>query len=283
MKKNRLYFFGFLLVLFTFGSCKSDVEEGDKVVSAYDYALYYSDLEKVIPKGISGNDSLVFVQNYINHWMQEKVMLHFSELNLQEADLNIEQQMENFKNSLLIYQYQKRFVQQNLDTIISDEEISEYYKSHPNDFELKNNIVKVKFIKLEKESKNLKEARKILKKNNPKDVKKLYDLAERYSVNYFLDSNVWILFEDLLKEVPIKTYNHESFLKNNQYIELTDSLYTTLVRIDGFKIKESLSPLSFEYERIRMIILNKRKQALIRKLEDDIFKKAQKEGALKNY
>lgn len=283
MKKNRLYFFGFLLVLFTFGSCKSDVEEGDKVVSAYDYALYYSDLEKVIPKGISGNDSLVFVQNYINHWMQEKVMLHFSELNLQEADLNIEQQMENFKNSLLIYQYQKRFVQQNLDTIISDEEISEYYKSHPNDFELKNNIVKVKFIKLEKESKNLKEARKILKKNNPKDVKKLYDLAERYSVNYFLDSNVWILFEDLLKEVPIKTYNHESFLKNNQFIELTDSLYTTLVRIDGFKIKESLSPLSFEYERIRMIILNKRKQALIRKLEDDIFKKAQKEGALKNY
>lgn len=283
MKKNRLYFFGFLLVLFTFGSCKSDVEEGDKVVSAYDYALYYSDLDKVIPKGISGNDSLVFVQNYINHWMQEKVMLHFSELNLQEADLNIEQQMENFKNSLLIYQYQKRFVQQNLDTIISDEEISEYYKSHPNDFELKNNIVKVKFIKLEKESKNLKEARKILKKNNPKDVKKLYDLAERYSVNYFLDSNVWILFEDLLKEVPIKTYNHESFLKNNQFIELTDSLYTTLVRIDGFKIKESLSPLSFEYERIRMIILNKRKQALIRKLEDDIFKKAQKEGALKNY
>jgi len=283
LKKNRLYIFGFLIVLFTIGSCNSDKEEGVKVASAYDYTLYYSDLAKVIPKGISGNDSLVFVQNYINHWLQQKVLLHFSELNLQEADLNLDQQIENYKNSLLIYHYQKRFVQQNLDTLISDEEISEYYKSHPNDFELKNNIVKVKFIKLEKDSKNIKEARKILKENKPKDIEKLNDLAERYAVNYFLDSNVWILFEDLLKEVPIKTYNHESFLKNNQYFELTDSLYTTLVRINGFKIKESLSPLSFEYERIRMIILNKRKQALVRKLEDDVFIQAQKEGALKNF
>jgi len=141
----------------------------------------------------------------------------------------------------------------------------------------------VKFLKLDKESKNIKEIRKLLKANRPEDVEKLKDLAERYSVNYFLDSDVWILFEDLLKAVPIKTYNHESFLKNNQYFELSDSLYTTLVRINGFKIKESISPLSFEYERIRMIILNKRKQVMIKKLEDDIFAKAQEEGALKNY
>jgi len=263
--------------------CAPQEKERAKVATAYEYNLYITDLAKVIPNGLSGNDSLVFVQNYINHWMQEKVLLHFAQLNLQESDLDIEGQIERYKNSLLTYNYQKRFVQQNLDTLVSDEEISEYYKSHSNDFELKDNIVKVNFIKLNKDSKNIKEARKLLKKNKPEDKEKLNDLAERYAVNYFLDSNVWILFEDLLKEIPIKTYNHESFLKNNKYFELTDSLYTTLGRINGFKIKESISPLSFEYERIRMIILNKRKRMLIRKLEDDIFAKAQEEGALKNY
>ena len=283
MKKNKLYYVILAFAFLSFVGCTQEEEEGIRVASAYDYNLYLSDLERVIPKDLSGNDSLIFVQNYINHWMQEKVLLHFSNLNLQESGMEIEQQIEDYRNSLLIYSYQKTFVQQNLDTVVMDEEVNEFYQSHSKDFELKNNIVKVKFLKLDKDSKNIKEARKLLKANKPEDVDKLTDLAERYAINYFLDSDVWILFEDLLKAVPIKTYNHESFLKNNQYFEITDSLYTTLVRISGFKIKESISPLSFEYERIRMIILNKRKQALVKKLEDDVFEKAQKEGALKNY
>jgi len=283
LKKNRLYHIILALTFLSFFGCTTKNDEGVKVASAYNDVLYLSDLEEVIPKDLGDNDSLIFVQNYINHWMQEKVLLHFSTLNLEEANLNMEEQIENYRNSLLIYNYQKRYIQQNLDTMITDEEISEFYQSHSTDFELKDNIVKVKFLKLDKKSKNIKEIRKLLKANQPEDVEKLRDLAERYSVNYFLDSDVWILFEDLLKAVPIKTYNQESFLKNNQYFELSDSLYTTLVRISGFKIKESVSPLSFEYERIRMIILNKRKQVMIKKLEDDIFAKAQEEGALKNY
>ena len=100
------------------------------MASAYDYNLYLSDLVSVIPKDLSGNDSLVFVQNYVNHWMQEKVLLHFSDLNLKESGLEIDKQIEDYRNSLLIYSYQKRFIQQNLDTVVLDEEINEFYQSH---------------------------------------------------------------------------------------------------------------------------------------------------------
>lgn len=283
MKKNNLILTLILALTLPALSCRQEEEEKVVVASAYDYNLYASDIQEMMPREMSPSDSVVFVQNYINHWMQERVLLHYANQNLHPEAIDIERQIENYKNSLLIYHYQTRYVRQNLDTIVTDEEISEYYHSHLDDFQLKNNIVKVMFIKLDNDSKNIKVARKLLKQNKPEDRSKLTDLAERFSVNYFLDNDVWILFEDLLKEVPIKTYNHELFLKNAKYVEVKDSAYTTLVRINGFKIKDNVSPLSFEYERIRMIILNKRKQTLIRKLEEDIYKKAREEGTLKIY
>lgn len=280
LKINSITFlFAFIVLL---SACQvQQEEEGEVIASAYEFKLYLSDLERDIPDGLHGNDSLLFVQNYINRWMQEKVILHSSIENLNDEDKQLEDKVEKYRNSLLIYNYHKRFIQQNLDTIVSDQEVNEYYQSHLKDFELKDNIVKVMFIKLDKESKNIKEVKKLMKSNLPEDRVKIKDLADRVAVNYFLDDEAWLLFDDLLKEVPIKTYNQESFLKNNTFFSIDDSLYTTLVKINGFQIKNSVSPLSFEYDRISSIILNKRKLMLITRLENDLMERARNEGKLK--
>jgi hypothetical protein len=50
-----------------------------------------------------------------------------------------------------------------------------------------------------------------------------------------------------------------------------------------FALKRVFPPLSFEYDRIRHIILNKRKMMLLSKLEDDLLDKARTEGALETF
>jgi len=85
----------------------------------------------------------------------------------------------------------------------------------------------------------------------------------------------------LLKQIPIKTYNQEEFLKNHRDLEYQDSAYIYLVRFKDFKIKESISPLSFEKERIRNIILNKRKIDLIKKMREDILNELKRKMILK--
>ncbi|MBN2745813.1 MAG: hypothetical protein JXR34_03730 [Bacteroidales bacterium] len=282
LKNNGLLFLFLAGTLLLALSCQNDKEE-QIVAVAYNYKLLAEDLAQEMPDVLHGRDSVIFVQNYINRWMQEKVLLYQSAQNLGEDEMNIEKKIEKYRNSLLIFNYQKKFVQQNLDTIVSEQEISEYYQSHLNDFELKDNIVKVMFIKFENDSRNIKEAKNILKNYSPEDKEKLVDLSNRYAINYFLEDEMWLLFDDLLKEVPLKTYNQEVFLKNNKFVEIQDSLYTTLVLFNGFRIKESVSPLSFEYDRIKSIILNKRKQLLIRQLEEDIMEKARNDGALKTF
>jgi hypothetical protein len=53
-----------------------------------------------------------------------------------------------------------------------------------------------------------------------------------------------------------------------------------MLRINNYKIEDSVSPLAFEYDNIRSLIINIRKMQLIDKMEEDVFKEAQEEGAI---
>jgi hypothetical protein len=48
------------------------------------------------------------------------------------------------------------------------------------------------------------------------------------------------------------------------------------VAIAAYKSKESISPLNFETENIRAILLNKRKADMLSRMEEDLFNEAVK-------
>jgi hypothetical protein len=87
----------------------------------------------------------------------------------------------------------------------------------------------------------------------------------------------------LLKEIPIKTYDKEQFLKNNRQVEIEDSSLIYLVNIQGFMIKNSLSPLSFERKNIISMIMNERKLKLIDDMEQNAYEEAKKSGDVEIY
>ena len=190
--------------------------------------------------------------------------------------MDFTQQLDNYRNSLIIYAYENELVKQKLDTLVSDEEVENYYSANQQNFLLKDNIVQVQYVKLPLKSAHIKQFKKLLDTDNSAEKTKLSEECEKYAADYFLDDQNWLLFNDLLKQIPVKTYNQEEFLKNHRDLEYQDSLYTYLVRFHDFKIKESISPLSFEKEREKSIILNKRKIDLIRKMHTDIYEKALK-------
>ena len=88
---------------------------------------------------------------------------------------------------------------------------------------------------------------------------------------HILGDTNWIRFDDLLKDLPLPADNQELFLSTRKYVEIEDSSNVYLVNIRAYKIKESQSPLAFEKTRIRSIILNQRKLALLAKMEEDSY------------
>jgi len=248
------------------------------VARVYSDYLYESDLKSVIPKGTQAKDSIVLAKSYIDTWIHQRLVIHQAEQNLTSAQMDFTQQLDNYKNSLIIYTYENELVKQKLDTLVTDEDIENYYDVNQQNFLLKDNIVQLQYVKLPLKSAYIKQFRKLLGSDNPTDKTRLTRQCEQYASDYFLDDQNWVPFGDLLKQIPIKTYNQEEFLKNHRQLEYQDSAYIYLVRFMDFKIKESVSPLSFEKDRIRNILLNKRKIDLTKKMHEDIFEQAQKKN-----
>ncbi len=253
---------------------KNEESKKEIVVRAFNKYLYRTDLKDLVPAATSAQDSVVIVKNYIDNWIRQQVLLNKAENNLSAEKKNVDKQLEDYRNSLILFAYEKELIEQKLDTVVSVHEIEEYYRNNQSDFELKDNIIKVLYLKLEKSSPKIEKVKQWYKSENPKDRVLLEDYCHQYAINFFLDDNIWLLFDDLLKEIPIKTYDKEQYLKNNRFIEIVDSSAIYFVHIKGFKIKDSLSPISFEKENIKNIILNQRKLKLIQEMEKKTYLEA---------
>jgi hypothetical protein len=272
-----------LLILITGCSTFFKKKTEHAVARVYSDYLYESDLKSVIPKGTPSKDSIGVARSYIDAWIHQRLVIHQAEKNLTSDQMDFTQQLDNYKNSLIIYTYENELIRQKLDTLVTDEDIENYYSANQQNFLLKDNIVQLQYVKLPLKSAYVKQFRKLLGSDNATDKTRLSQQCEHYASDYFLDDQNWLPFNDLLKQIPIKTYNQEEFLKNHRELEYQDSAFIYLVRFKDFKIKESISPLSFEKEHIRNIILNKRKIDLIKKMREDIFEQAQKKNDFEIY
>jgi hypothetical protein len=273
-----------LLCLSALCSCnlfkKKDAAGKDAIARAYNKYLYHDDLEDVLQGNALKQDSATVIKSFIDNWIHQQVVMHKAETNLDDEKKNVENQLEEYRNSLIRYAYERELILQKLDTNVTDKEIEKFYNSNPDNFQLKNNILKVIFVKLNKKSPKLGKVRDLYKSDNAKDKAWITDYCRQYALNYYLDDNTWLQFDDLLKEIPIKTYDQEQFLQNNRNIEVEDSTNIYLISIKGFKIKNSLSPLSFEKNNIRTMLINQRKLKLIEDMEKQAYEEAKRKGEI---
>ena len=180
-------------------------------------------------------------------------------------------QLEDYRASLLSFAYEQELIRQKLDTLVSEKEIENYYNAYPGNFELKNNIIKLRYVKLPLKAPNPDKVKTWLKQG---DNNKLEQYCRLYAVNYLLHDDDWLMMEDVLKEIPLGDYSSEQFSRNNRLLEIKDKDYLYLVNISGFMVKETKAPLSFAKENIRNIILNKRKIRLIQQMQEEAYREA---------
>ena len=220
--KNFLFL---LLILIT--SCFGEVNKSSENILArvYKEYLYESELEEIVPPGTNPKDSILIVQNYINNWVSQKLILNKARRNLLDEDLQFEKQLEEYRNSLIIYQYESKLISQNLDTIVSDEELETYYNDNLGNFQLKDNIVKIYYARFDSNIPELRKVRRFFYSANPEHRDSLDVYIEKFADLFYLDDETWILFDDVLRYVPIKTYNQEAYLQNHRKIEIKKEPY----------------------------------------------------------
>ena len=268
----------FALILLT--SCSGFLKKKTErsLARVNDEYLFESDLKGVVPPGISSKDSIILVKSFIDNWVRQRLILHQAEKNLQGSALDFSKQLENYKNSLIIFEYENLLVRQKLDTVITDEEISNYFNTNQSTFLVRDNVVRVQYAKLPLKSRFIPQARLLLLSDKPDDRNKLADLCEQQSFGYFIDDAKWIYFSDLANVIPLRPADQEEFLKKNRQVEVSDETFTYLIRFREYRLRDSNSPLELEKQKIHDIILNKRKMELLGRMHEFIYQDALKKN-----
>jgi len=249
----------------------------------YGKELYISDLNRSIPNGLDSLDSAVMAEGIIDAWLTKQVLVKQAENNLTTDLEEIDRKLEEYRSDLLIYAYQKEFINQNLDTVVNEEEISAYYEENRADFLLKDIILKVRYIKLDTNAPSILKAEQWLMSNNPEDVEELEDYCYQYAVNFYLDEQNWLYLDDFLKELPLTGSQRSQLLKTGKLIRLADPLYIYLIRVLDYKLKDAISPLSLEKDNIRNTIINERRIQLLEEMEADLYNNALRDNEIKIY
>lgn len=276
--KNLVFIIILIIALPSCAYFKTKIDQKDSIARVHETFLYLSDLKGLVPDGISVEDSTLLVKNFIDNWIRQTLLLQKAEKNISIDQHNINKQLDSYRKSLIIFAYEEEIIKQKLDTLVSMDEIKEYYESNSANFELKRNIMKFDFVKLNKLSPKIEKVKKWFNANDDNNKQKLESYCHQYAVRYSLNDTAWYYFEDVLKDIPMQTYEQERFLKYNTSIELEDSLHLYFVRIKNFRIKDSSSPLELEKIKIKNIIINQRKLKLLNRVEKMVYDEAVKNG-----
>jgi len=269
-------------ILFAF-ACNNKADSDAIIAQVGDKVLYLAELQDIIPDDSSPEDSLMLGEKYVKDWIVDQVVVKKAEENLSEEQKNFEELIENYRKTLLTYSYEQELVRQQLDTNVSNEEIEKYYNDNIQNFELRDYIVKVKFCALASDSKDLKQLKKLFYSSDPKDFLKWEALCIEKQASYYIDEDRWMLWEDLVKKIPIEVFDVESFLTRNKSVEVEKNGNTHLIAFLDYQLSGSRSPLSFEKERIKAMIINKRKLDLISKMKEDLYQQAVSNNEVENY
>lgn len=274
-----------VLVLLSLTGCNGYLSQSDRVVVAecYGVRLYADELQGMFPSDIGKMDSLAQVNAYVNSWIHRQILVHQAEINLPAEQLDFSKQLEDYRNSLVIYAYETQMIEQYLDTVVGDEEIAAYYEENKENFQLRSTMVKVAYVILDEECSQMKEFKKLMSDRDTLDLAQLDVLVESDAVSGFLDVDSWVRLDDLLEQVPIEIYNFESFLKKNKFVSFEKDNLTYMVRFEDYLLEKSVSPLEIERENIKDVLLLKRKKELLSRLNVELYEKAQKEKVFEIY
>jgi hypothetical protein len=232
--------------------------------------LYPADLKGLITTPLTPADSAIRVSAYIDNWIRKQLIIDraLRTITIDEADL--ERKMLDYRYSLIAHQYQNYFLQRNLTGDISAEEIEQYYHDHPDNFILKRNIVQATFVKVLKTAPRLDRLKTLIQSG--KDPAELRSYCLSFSSAYHLNDSTWMEFDKLVVQSPLAEIpNKVQFLKSYRFYETSDEQAHYFLKIDNYKISDNVSPLEFVREDIRNILLNTRKVALIRQLEQEVY------------
>ncbi len=270
----------FLILISLLASCDQKELNVNAIARVNDSYLYEEEFISSLPADYTRNDSIFFRVNYINSWATEQLLLQKSKINIDDKKNEIDKLVSDYRKDLLISRYKEAIIKQNLDTVVTSQDIDQYYENNKDIYRLNKELVKIKYIQFNKDINDRKELTEIFKLDGEEDLMKLDERKLEFN-SYNLNDSIWVSYVSVLKKLPF--LNEEKKLKKINFLQKEDSLEVYLVALKNVLYRNDIAPKSYVEPTIKQMILHKRKLEFLKEIEKSLLEDATKNKQFEAY
>ena len=244
--------------------------------------LKMRDVESVVPKGVTGEDSAAFMKVYIDRWVRKQLKLQEAEILFSASADDIDKMVEEYRQALLIRKLDQHYVDRSIDTTFTENEIAAYYNAHKADFKLDRTIVKGRIVRFGEGYRQAAKLKTLMGARSEAQQQDFRDICEKndFTVDDFRDQ--WIDFPEFLSYLPtLRSQSYDSVLATAAVQEMRDSHAHYYFQIDAVLREGEPIPLERLRGTIRRILFNQRKGEIIRAHEEELCARASEMGEVK--
>lgn len=275
------YILAFVMLSVFLTSCNR--EKKSAIARAYNTYLYEEDIEGLVKPGTNRKDSLNSINTYIENWQRDQTILYHAQKQINKNPERFNKQIEEYKSTLIIHEFEDSLIQKKLDTTITENEIKAYYEEYQDIFVLKRPIFKVSYIQLAANAPEIERVKRWFQSNDLDDQSSLQQYCESYSSSFSLNDTSWYYLDELKKKMPIEQIDENNYRNYGRIFEINEKNQIYLIVLQDSKLRNSISPLDIERENIKKLLINQRKIEILRNEERSLIERARQNNHIETY
>lgn len=236
-----------------------------------DEYLYRPDIEHIAKNVAGTDDSARVVEKYVEDWIKRKLMLEKANQYLPGDKVNIDRQVEDYRESLILYIYEKELLLQKLDTAVDENILLNYFDEYKTNFELKDDIVQLLFVKAPKDAPKTDSVVMWIASKEETAKQKMENYCHQYASDFSLGDTVWFETSSVFSNIPVSAHQLEVLKLYKNTLMVSDSLFNYVVKMNDSGNKGEIAPYHYVKDDITRIILNKRKKELVRSTFENVY------------
>lgn len=278
----------FIIAMFplfaSLSSCKEEILHKGKtpLLSVGKEFLYKEDVQRFCSANPPSGDSVEYVNNYINRWVEEALFYNVALRNVPVTD-DIEKLVESYKRSLILNIYQEGLVEQHLRLEVSADDVQKFYEENIAMFELEEPVLKGLFLKVPADAPKINSLRSWYKSRDIVDLEKLDKYSLANDVVYEPSYESWVRLAQIASKTTLTLDELVQRIMRSRNLEFRDKEFVYFLSVDSFVNKGAYKPIELVEGEIRELVINTLKADFIKKNKQNIYNEALKRGAIEYY
>ncbi|MFT4759836.1 MAG: hypothetical protein ACI9XO_002119 [Paraglaciecola sp.] len=264
-----------LIGMSLFSSCSSAEkrsEDDRQLAQAFDKSLYLSDLEGMIPEGMSSEDSSLIISAFRERWLRDAVMMHEAEQSI-PTNLNLDKLVRDYRASLVRLNYEKVLVEELLDSTIAQVEVKEFYEKNKAQYQLETPIIQCRFIKIDRSKAGVNQLQQWWNNGSPASLEQIKAYCLENAAISQLQDSTWLKVDDIAGYMPPGILTVDNVSRRRDFVQKEDN-FIYFFKVLDLVSKTEFAPISYVKDQARKVILHRRKMKVLDDMKQKMYEEA---------